>query len=131
MIEHLQLAHRWDRHHTLYYRRWYKPGEVRNEWRNSLPMIVPMSIPEHKRLHRTTPPIAPPTEELAAYALHICDELEREEITRLDAFKTVQDKLNALHRKRPVSELGGEALRFVRFFDRQLNYMSENPVPEL
>lgn len=97
-------------------------------------MIVPMSIAKHAELHANVPPEQPITSDvLAGYMLHVCDELDRDkdEFTPLEAFTIVRDEVEALGKmKRRLStrSLGKEALRFVDFFDCQLDYMSEVPI---
>ena len=132
MIEQLKLPRGWDLHHTLYYKRWYRRAEITNDWRESLPMIVPMrrmrTQDEHQQLHNSVYPEDPvPSDALAGYALGICHKLEIEDITRLEAFRTVRDELHDLYKKRSRRQIGHEALRFVRFFDLQLEHMSELP----
>lgn len=98
-------------------------------------MIVPMrrvrSQDEHQRLHNNVPPEAPPNEALAGYALRLCDELEQDEMTPLQAFSIVRDELHELTIKRSKRDLGREAVRFVRFFDLQLEHMQEVPLPDI
>jgi hypothetical protein len=130
MIE-TQLPRGWNKHHTLYYRRWYMANPEAKLWREAPAMIVPMRAERgfdyHAKLHFNVPPEEPlPSGILAGYALRICDELEREEITHLQAFRTVRDELYQLSRRRRRT-MGEEALRFAGFFDRQLEYMSELP----
>lgn|GEM_PF-6582041 len=94
-------------------------------------MIVPMDIDKHAKLHRNVPPEEPvPSEALAGYALRICDELEHDEgtATHYEAFTIVRDELHELHKKRRRRDIGKEAMRFVSFFDDQLEYMSEIPI---
>lgn len=97
-------------------------------------MIVPMSVPKHDLLHRNVPPEEVlPSDALAGYMLHVCDELDRNqtEFTHFEAFTAVRNELDVLGRtKRRISSrtLGNEALRFVDFFDHQLTYMSEVPI---
>lgn len=131
MIEQPKLPTGWDYHHTLYYRRSYKSGELTSDWRESPAMIVPMSrtrnANHHQRLHNSVLPESLPSDALAGYALRVCEELEQEAITPLQAFATVRDELYELSIRRSRRELGKEAVRFVRFFDLQLNHMQEIP----
>ncbi len=131
MIEQVPIPKGWNKHHTLYYRRWYKSRQITNDWRESPVMIVPMDIHKHAELHENVPPEDPtPSDALAGYALHVCDELKdgQGEVTHYEAFSIVRDELHDLHKKRPRRDIGKEALRFVKFFDDQLCYMSEIPV---
>ena len=134
MIEDLKLPRGWDFHHTLYYRRWYKSTEHTNDWRESLAMIVPMrrikNQDEHQKLHNNVEPEELPSELLAGYAIGVCDRLAREEMTRLEAFKTMRDELHDLSKSRSKRALGREAVRFVRYFDLQLEHMCEVPLPD-
>ncbi|USN96636.1 MAG: hypothetical protein H6797_00320 [Candidatus Nomurabacteria bacterium] len=133
MIEQTKLPTGWDYHHTLYPRRGYKSGGLTNDWRESPAMIVPMrrmrTQNEHQGLHDDVPPEPLPSDALAGYALRICEELEQEEITALQAFKLVRDELYNLSVRRSKRELGHEAVRFVRFFDLQRKHMCEVPLP--
>lgn len=131
MIEQVPLPKGWNKHHTLYYRKWYQARQATADWRESPVMIVPMNINKHAELHRNVPPEEPlPSDALAGYALHICDELEDDEgkATHYEAFTIVRDELHELHKKHRRRNIGKDALRFVEFFDDQLVYMDEIPL---
>lgn len=133
MIEQAPLPKDWDKHHTLYYRKWYLSKPLTKAWRESTAMIVPIDIPKHAELHANVfPEETLPGDALAGYALHICDELEKNTkvVSRFEAFNFVKDELHGLYKKRRRLDLGKEALEFVRFFDKQLEFMSEIPVPD-
>lgn len=127
----------WNKHHTLYYRRWYNLKETTRAWRNSEPMIVPVEISRHNALHDAVPPITPiPSDALAGYALHICHDIieDRDQFSRYEAFNVVRNELEDMAKRRrrlEVRSMGEEALRLVDFFDEQLDYMCEDPVLKL
>ena len=135
MIEQPKLPTGWDYHHTLYYRRWYKSRGLTSDWRESQAMIVPMrrarTQDDHQKLHNTVKPEVLPSDALAGYALRLCEELEQEDITPLQAFSTVRDELHDLSIRRSKRDLGREAVHFVRFFDLQLEHMQEVPMPSI
>lgn len=132
MLEQPKPPAGWNRHHTLYYRRWYQVGNRDlAKWRGNSVMIVPMDIDEHAELHRRVRPIQPTdSNELVKYALETCADIEREDsasYTHLEAFTEVRDELYELYKKHIAEQLGREALRYVKFFDRQLQFMDEMP----
>lgn len=135
MIEQIKLPTGWDYHHTLYSRRAYKSRGLTSDWRESPAMIIPMrrmrTRNDHQGLHNNVPPEPLPSDALAGYALRICEELEQEEITALQAFSLVRDELHDLSIRRSRREIGHEATRFVRFFDLQRRYMCEIPANDV
>lgn len=131
MIEQLNLPKGWDKHHTLYYRRWYQARPTTKDWREHPAMIVPMERAKHATLHANVPPENPiASDALAGYALRICDELEEGEgeVTPYESFTIVRDELYTLQKRRRRREIGKEAVYFVKFFDDQLEYMREVPI---
>lgn len=131
MIEQVSLPDGWNRHHTLYYRRWYQSRPTTNDWRENEAMIVPMNMSKHAELHWGVPPEEIlPSDALVGYALRICDEIseDEEEFSRLESFTIVRNELKDIRKKRGRRVLGNEALKFVDFFDCQLDYMKALPV---
>lgn len=123
----------WNKHHTLYYRRWYQSKEATRAWRAHEAMIVPVELNRHNQLHFDVPPISPVVSDgLASYALRICHDIDVDSAayTHYEAFNVVRDELESVARNRRrlrMREMGAEALRMVDFFDDQLDYISEDP----
>jgi hypothetical protein len=127
MIEKIALPEGANRHHTLYFKSDYDSRQLTRLWREHRAMIVPMMRYKHKQLHNDVIPDGElPSDALVGYALNSCYQIEDEDLTRLEGFTIIRNDIYDLSKRRPIT-LGMEALKFCKFFDQQLEYMSEIP----